>query len=94
MSLGANPNGDDVSPINGDSAAPVTQPTFVDPNAQAVNDVVNSEVRADWPSLLFKLIRLEIDWSFHIAEPIEAISRIGQGKYSTPYAQINTNYFI
>lgn len=46
MSLGANPNGDDVAPLNGDSAAPLAQPTPVDPNAQAVNDVVNSEVRA------------------------------------------------
>jgi hypothetical protein len=50
MSLGAapNPNGDDVSPINGDSAAastiagpPLAQ---VDPNARVVHDVINSEV--------------------------------------------------
>ncbi|CAG8959098.1 hypothetical protein HYFRA_00012961 [Hymenoscyphus fraxineus] len=44
MSLGANLNGDDVSPLNGDSAAPVAQPAFVDPNAQAVSDVVSSEI--------------------------------------------------
>lgn len=47
MSLGATPNvdGDDVSPVNGDSvptsAAPATQN---DPHAKAVNDVVSSEI--------------------------------------------------
>ena len=52
MSLGAapNPNGDDVSPINGDSAAPSTAagppPAQVDPNARVVRDVINSEVSA------------------------------------------------
>lgn len=53
MTLGAapNPNGDDVSPINGDSAAPSTiappsaqPPTQVDPNARVVRDVLDSEV--------------------------------------------------
>ena len=50
MSLGAAPNsnGDDVSPINGDSAAPSTAagppPAQVDPNAQVVQVVMNSEV--------------------------------------------------
>jgi hypothetical protein len=49
MSLGAGPNanGDEVSPINGDSvptsAAP---PVQVDPNAKAVQEVVTSEVCA------------------------------------------------
>jgi hypothetical protein len=51
MSLGAaaNPNGDEVSPINGDSAAASTvapQPAPIDPNARAARDVINSEVRA------------------------------------------------
>jgi hypothetical protein len=50
MSLGAapNPNGDDVSPINGDAApAPVSSglpPNQLDPNAKGVHDVVNSEI--------------------------------------------------
>lgn len=59
MSLGAaaNPNGDEVSPINGDSAAPSTiapPPAQVDPNAKIVHDVINSEVRANkrhWDAL-------------------------------------------
>lgn len=51
MSLGAapNPNGDDVSPINGDSAMDTLAgppPAHVDPNARVVHDVVNSEVSA------------------------------------------------
>ena len=51
MSLGAapNPNGDDVSPINGDSAMDNLAgppPAQVDPNARVVRDVVNSEVSA------------------------------------------------
>lgn len=50
MSLGAAPNfnGDDVSPINGDSittSAPAPAPPPVhDPNAKAVHDVINSEI--------------------------------------------------
>ncbi|PMD25613.1 RhoGAP-domain-containing protein [Hyaloscypha hepaticicola] len=50
MSLGAAPNanGDDVSPITGDSttaaAAAAAQPAQPDPNAKAVHDVVNSEI--------------------------------------------------
>jgi hypothetical protein len=49
MSLGAGPNanGDEVSPINGDSvptsAAP---PAQIDPTAKAVQDVITSEVSA------------------------------------------------
>ena len=50
MSLGAAPNsnGDDVSPINGESAASITgpPPAQVDPNARVVHDVINSEVRS------------------------------------------------
>jgi hypothetical protein len=51
MSLGAsgNPNGDDVSPINGDSATASTTappPAQADPNARVVHDVINSEVRS------------------------------------------------
>jgi hypothetical protein len=47
MSLGAAPNGDDVSPINGEAvASAVPPPTQADPNAKVVHDVVNSEVRA------------------------------------------------
>jgi len=50
MSLGAAPNanGDDVSPINGDSTATVTlaapPPVQADPNAKAVQAVINSEI--------------------------------------------------
>jgi hypothetical protein len=50
MSLGAAPNanGDDVSPITGDStttaAAAAAQPAQPDPNVKAVHDVVNSEI--------------------------------------------------
>ncbi len=48
MSLGAAPNanGDDVSPITGDSTttAAAAQPAQSDPNAKAVHDVVNSEI--------------------------------------------------
>jgi hypothetical protein len=48
MSLGAAPNanGDDVSPINGDSTTAAAAPLAVqsDPNAKAVRDVVNSEI--------------------------------------------------
>jgi hypothetical protein len=48
MSLGAAPNanGDDVSPINGDSTTTVTLPPQVqaDPNAKAVQAVINSEI--------------------------------------------------
>ena len=48
MSLGAAPNGDDVSPINGESTASTTgpPPAQVDPNARVVHDVINSEVRS------------------------------------------------
>jgi hypothetical protein len=52
MSLGAPPNanGDEVSPINnGDAMSPtggnLPPPPPADPNAQAVHEVVNSEVR-------------------------------------------------
>jgi hypothetical protein len=46
MSLGAPPTGDDVSPINGDSATSTTAPPPVqDPNAKVVYDVINSEVK-------------------------------------------------
>jgi len=46
MSLGAPPTSDEVSPINGDSAASTTTaPPVQDPNAKVVHDVVNSEVR-------------------------------------------------
>jgi hypothetical protein len=47
MSLGAAPNanGDDVSPINGDSTTTtVPPPPQPDPNAKAFHDVVNSEI--------------------------------------------------
>ena len=46
MSLGAPPNanGDDVSPINGDSASISGPPPPADPNAKIVHEVVNSEV--------------------------------------------------
>lgn len=45
MSLGAPPTGDDVSPINGDSAnSTAAAPPVQDPNAKLVHDVVNSEV--------------------------------------------------
>jgi hypothetical protein len=46
MSLGAAPNanGDDVSPINGDSTTTVTLPPQADPNAKAVQAVINSEI--------------------------------------------------
>jgi hypothetical protein len=52
MSLDAatNPNGAEVSPVNGDSAVPTAiapPPAQVDPNARVVHDVINSEVRAD-----------------------------------------------
>lgn len=52
MSLGAPPNanGDEVSPINnGDAMSPTggnLPPPPADPNAQAVHEVVNSEVSA------------------------------------------------
>jgi hypothetical protein len=60
MSLGAapNPNGDDVSPINGDSVAsttapaPAPAPAQVDPNARLVHDVINSEVRTGFCEIL------------------------------------------
>jgi hypothetical protein len=58
MSLGAAPNsnGDDVSPINGDSAAPsTTGPPPADPYARVVNDVINSEVSAQQRWRLQKL---------------------------------------
>ncbi len=50
MSVGAAPNlnGDEVSPMNGDSTAPSLSNTSplaqVDPNAKAVHEVVNSEI--------------------------------------------------
>ncbi|KAL2065434.1 hypothetical protein VTL71DRAFT_3104 [Oculimacula yallundae] len=47
MSLGAppNPNGDDVSPLNGDSVPASAPPSATfNPNAKAVHDVVNSEI--------------------------------------------------
>jgi hypothetical protein len=50
MSLGAAPNanGDDVSPINGEHATTsAPPPTQIDPNAKAVHDVINSEVRTN-----------------------------------------------
>jgi len=48
MTLGSPPNanGDDVSPINGESLAQSgPPPPASDPNAQSVDKVVNSEVR-------------------------------------------------
>ena len=48
MSLGAPPNanGEDASPMNGDATSTmVPPPAQVDPNAKAVHDVMNSEVR-------------------------------------------------
>jgi hypothetical protein len=48
MSLGAPPNanGDDVSPINGETTGTTgPPPAQIDPNAKAVHDVMNSEVR-------------------------------------------------
>ena len=56
MSLGApaNSNGDEVSPINGDSAAASNAVPPVDPNVRVVHDVINSEVRV---SLAFQCSR-------------------------------------
>lgn len=47
MSLGAAPNanGDEVSPLNGDSiTTSAPPPVLTNPNAKAVHDVVNSEI--------------------------------------------------
>lgn len=48
MSLGAGPNanGDEVSPINGESVTGANggSPVIQDPNSKAVNDVISSEV--------------------------------------------------
>lgn len=51
MNLGSPPNanGDDVSPIHGDSASQTgPPPPAADPNAKIVHEVVNSEVCAHW----------------------------------------------
>ena len=66
MSLGAaaNHNGDEVSPINGDSAAvSKTEPSaaHVDPNAKVVHDVINSEVRGTRPTLLPEKLLTALD---------------------------------
>lgn len=64
MSLGnpPNANGDDVSPINGESQAHTGPPPPADANAQVVHEVVNSEVcllvRGGWEDIADAHVRL------------------------------------
>ena len=72
MSLGAAPNanGDDVSPINGDVTNTMgPPPAQIDPNAKAVHDVMNSEVRPTNGTVLsYKVLTSDSDWSVDIAK--------------------------